>query len=171
MTDDPRPRDPRLVEYGELPELTRGLRALGSARRSPGSLHTLFFMPLIDARRRAAEARSATHCLGAFDPTELARALDRVMERMIAEWPDERPSAKRALKTRMLERVAEYTRALEVLREHAASVMAADEDTRLVAWRAWTTQLAATFDAADRSWVALRAVMDTLPSRPGRERI
>ena len=104
--ENERARDPSQVEYGELPELTRALRALGSSRRGGGSLQSQFFLPLLDARRRAAEARSAAACLRAFDSAELGRALERAIERILAEWPDDRSSARRALRAELLERVS-----------------------------------------------------------------
>jgi hypothetical protein len=163
-----RARDPSQVEYGELPELTRALRALGSARRSGGAMQSQFFLPLLDARRRAALARSAEARVRAFDVVDLNRALARAIERIVAGWPDERPSVRRALHAELVERVSDYARALAMLSERARAALAADEPSRLQAWRAWTVQLAVTFDAADRSWMSLRSVVDVLPqkSRP-----
>ncbi|HEY8176449.1 MAG TPA: hypothetical protein VIF32_12190 [Gemmatimonadaceae bacterium] len=161
-----RARDPSQVEYGELPELTRALRALGSARRSGGPMQTQFFLPLLDARRRAAVARSAAACVRAFDVADLNRALARAIERIVAGWPDKRPSVRRALHAELVERVREYVRALALLSERARAALAADEPSKLQAWRAWTVQLAATFDAADRSWMSLRSVVDALPAKP-----
>src|SRR5437867_7855562 len=142
-----RVRDPSQAEYGELPELTRTLRALGSARRGGGA-GSSFFLPLVEARRRAAEARSAVACLRAFDATPLARALDQAIDRIVADWPDARESARRALRAELVERVSGYLGALKLLTERAHVVMSSDEATRLAAWRSWTVQLAATFDAA-----------------------
>jgi hypothetical protein len=164
--DADRARDPSQVEYGELPELTRALRALGSARQSAGSLQSQFFLPLLDARRRAAEARGAAACVRAFDAAELSRALERAIERIVAEWPDSRSSARRALRAELIERASSYVSALARLTERATAVLSADEATRLDAWRGWTVQLATTFDAADRSWLALRSVVDALPAKP-----
>ena len=158
-------RDPSLVDYGELPELTRALRALGSARRSGGSMQSQFFFPLVDARRRAAEARSASACLGAFDATQLARYLDQTIARIVSGWPDERPSVRRALHAELVERVRPYASALALLKDRATAALAADEPQQLATWRAWTTQLALTFDAADRSWMSLRSVVDILPMK------
>lgn len=160
-----RARDPHHVEYGELPELTRALRALGSSRRSGGSQQSQFFHPLLEARRRAADARSPAACVGAFDAPDLGRALERAIERVVAEWPDSRDSVRRALRAELLERVRDYSRALTRLAERAEAALAADESSRLESWRAWTVQLAATFDAADRSWMSLRSVVDSLPAR------
>jgi hypothetical protein len=122
-------------------------------------------MPLLDARRRAAEARGAAACVRAFDAVELRRALDHALDRIVTQWPDNRASARRALRAELLERVSTYSRALTELTERGSAVLSADEPARLVTWRNWTVQLAATFDAADRSWIALQSVVDSLPKR------
>src|SRR5688572_33433480 len=77
--EEERQRDARSVEYGELPELTRGLRALGSSRHDARALQTVFFQPLMDARRRAADARDPDARMKAFDPRELGRQLDKIV--------------------------------------------------------------------------------------------
>jgi hypothetical protein len=166
MDDGERLRDPRDVAYGELPELTRTLRALGSPRRSSGALQAQFFLPLLEARRRAAEGLAPAASVGAFDATNLRMALDRALQRILEAWPDTRPSARRALLAELGDRVEPYRLALDTLRERATDVLGADEERRLGAWREWTAQLAATFHAADRSWLALRSVIDSLPSKP-----
>jgi len=154
------------VEYGELPELTRTLRALGSARQTGGSLQSQFFFPLLDARRRAAELHAAPARIRVFDAEELRRALDRLLDKIVSAWSDERPSARRALLAELYDRVGDYTRALGVLSQRAASALAADEASRVDTWRAWTVQLAATFDTADRGWLALRSIAEALQSNP-----
>jgi hypothetical protein len=70
----------------------------------------------------------------------------------------------------LLERVREYSGALELLGVHGAAALAADEPERLDAWRAWTVQLAATFGAADRCWLSLRQAVQAIPSRSARGR-
>lgn len=163
--DESRVRDPSQVEYGELPELTRALRALGSSRQAGGTLQSQFFLSLLEARRRAAESRSAIVSVRAFDAAELTRALDRAIDRIIADWPDRRDSARRAMRAQLMERVGDYTRALAKLDDRARAAIGAEESAKLEAWRAWTVQLAATFDAADRSWIALRSLVDAMPRR------
>ena len=157
-----RPPNAASVGYGELPELARALRAMGSTRRSGGERQSHFFLSLIDARRRAADATSPGARVAAFDAAELARALDRAIERILADWPDKRPSARRALRAELGDRIARYAAALAALGTHAERVAAAP-DGDLRAWRAWTAQLAVVFDAADRTWIALQSVVDTLP--------
>ncbi|HJQ20863.1 MAG TPA: hypothetical protein VJ867_10970 [Gemmatimonadaceae bacterium] len=167
MTDDPeRARQPDEVEFGELPELTRGLRAMGSGRKSGGFLQSQFFSPLLDARKRAAFAGDADAALRAFDPADLRRALDRAIDRIIQGWPDTRASARRAVRAELRERTADYQRALDALDERAADVIAARPEDQRELWRRWTRQLASTFDAADRAWLAMRSIVDALPPKP-----
>ena len=158
-----RVRDPAHVEYGELPEVARALRALGSSRQNAGSFQLQFFHALLEARRRAADARSVSARLRAFDASELTRALDRTIERIVLEWPDKRESVRRALRAQLHERANPYSTALTELATLTEAALAADEDAQLTTWRAWTTQLAAVFVAADRSWTALRGVVRALP--------
>ena len=159
---DERIRPPHDVEFGEMPELARALRALGSSRKSGGSWQSQFFFPLIDARRRAADARTPVGKVRAFSVTELLRALDRDIERIVAEWPDARDAARRALRADLIERVSPYANALDELASRANALLDAEGAEQVETWRAWTTQLAAVFEAADRSWMALGPVVDSL---------
>ena len=163
-----RQRDARSVEYGELPELTRGLRALGSARHDARALQNLFFQPLVDALRRAADARDAEGKMKAFEARELSRQLDRVIERIVSEWPDARESARRAVRAQLIERVGPYADALDGLAVRAAELRDADEGERLTAWRSWTGQLVAVFSCADRSWLSLQSAASAISARPSR---
>ena len=151
------------VDFGELPELARAMRAMGSSRRSGGERQSHFFLALLEARRRAEQATSAEGRLEAFDAAELTRALERAIERILGDWPDKRPSVRRALRAELGERVVSYSAALVVLGERRREVAGADERERLTAWRAWTHQLSLTFEAADRAWMALISVSDSLP--------
>jgi hypothetical protein len=156
------------VEYGELPELTRALRAIGSSRRSAGALQSMFFRPLLDARRRAEEARTAAARISAFDAVALREALAQCVDRILADWPDARESARRAIRAELIDRVRVYGDALDRLAERARAAVEAHDTERLGAWREWTMQLQVTFQCADRSWLALRSVVDALPARkPG----
>ena len=75
-------------------------------------------------------------------------------------------SARRALRAELRERARDYRRALDTLDDRAADLLAAStDDERLQSWRAWTIQLAALFDAADRAWMAVRSIVDAIPPR------
>lgn len=166
--EEQRQRDARSVDYGELPELTRGLRALGSARHDARALQNVFFQPLVDALRKAADARDAAGKLKAFEARELARHLDRVLERIVSEWPDARASARRAVRAQLVERVGPYADALDALAIRAAELRDADEGDRLTAWRGWTAQLVTVFSCADRSWLSLQSAASSIPASPPR---
>lgn len=166
--EEERQRDARSVEYGELPELTRGLRALGSSRHDARALQSVFFLPLMDARRRAADARDAEGRVRAFDARELLRQLEKIVDRIVSEWPDARLPARRAVRAQLLERVVPYADALSELDARANELREADEGDRLTAWRRWTEQLATVFSRADRSWVSLQAAARAIPSKPPR---
>lgn len=173
MSEGERQRDATQVDYGELPELARTTRALGSQRRSGasptvGTIQSQFFLPLIEARRRAADARDPGGRIRAFDAKELARQLDKSLDRIVNEWPDARASTRRAVRAQLVERVSGYARALDQLDARASDALAADESSRLQAWRSWTSQLAAAFDAADRCWLSLRSAVETLPAKPAK---
>lgn len=160
-------RAPHEVEFGELPELARALRALGSSRRSAGALQTLFFRALLDARRKAASARTPSARVTAFDPAELAAGLDKCLARIVSDWPDAREPAKRAIRAQLAERTREFTDALAALRIAAAAVESAEPEGQLDAWRAWTVELQRSFHSADRCWLAIQPVVDNLTAKRG----
>jgi hypothetical protein len=169
--DEERQRDASQVAYGELPELTRTTRALGSQRTSGaspavGSMQAAFFQPLLEARRRAADARNAEERVHAFDPRDLSRHLDRAVERIVDDWPDTRTSTRRAVRAQLVERVSGYTGALSLLAQRARELLEADEPSQLQAWRDWTRQLVAVFEAADRCWISLQSAASAIPPRP-----
>ena len=83
-----------------LPELTRSLRALGSARWLRDADHARFFTPLLTARRNAARVRTAEGQVAAFQADRLRRAFTEAVEQMAAarhpkSAPDRRAYAAR----------------------------------------------------------------------------
>jgi hypothetical protein len=168
MVEEPRAREPHEMEFGELPELTRALRALGSSRRNAGAMQALFFRPLLDARKKAESARTPEARLNAFDATELEAGLQRVIDRIVAEWPDAREPARRAIRAQVAERVLDYEAELHRLKDAASSVRSADDAARLDSWRAWTKQLRAVFTCADRTWLAIEMAVKALSGKSRR---
>jgi hypothetical protein len=155
-----------------LPELTRGLRAFGSPRALPGSDHDRFFAPLIDALRivRAGHERAlAAGVLG--KPWRAVESLDATraeagVRAAIAELAANRfPTAapdRRALEAELLDESDELLLALVALGTSERRLTAAPDETRVGAWRGWSSALAAAFAAADRSWTrSLPALCDS----------
>jgi hypothetical protein len=175
--EDPAPAGPDEGAFA-LPEVTRGLRGLGSRRGSPGSDHDRFFAPLLAPLRRAREAAEraapgwprAAAFAGAFDPPRMAAELRDTLAALATErWPESAPD-RRALEAELHDLAEETLEGLDTLGAGTARLRDADDDeTREGAWRAWRTALVRAFAAADRCWLAaLPALAD---SRGGEGRL
>jgi hypothetical protein len=146
-----------------VPELTRTLRAFGSRRGRRGARDNghreqqRFFAPLIDARRGALGLTPGA-AVARFNGAALLAAFDETLRQFAADRYAEAGPARRALQAE-LEDVAEPM--FDALRALAAAgERAATDDDDLRAWRAWSQQLRATFETADRVWLALDAALD-----------
>jgi hypothetical protein len=161
--------DDLLVRCRALPELTRTLRAFGSRRGSRGvrdSAHTdqqRFFAPLLDARRKAWGTREPASTIAAFDAASLAAAFDAILVSFATERHGDNAPARRALTAELIDLSEPLRDALDALKESAGQATAATDDLKL--WRAWAKRLRATFETADRVWLALDAALDASPKR------
>jgi hypothetical protein len=139
-----------------LPELARSLRSLGAQRDACAeSAHAAIFLPLLDARARAA-GKSTNVVLAALRGDALsarieARAVDAAVQGI------EQPARVRAISAQTAELVEPLRGALLGLDELAP---AAREDS--VAWDAWVAQLRRVFAIAD---VACQALTQLLADR------
>lgn len=143
-----------------LPELTRALRAFGSARARPGADHDRFFAPLIEPLRRArvaheralASADAPWSVAEFFDVAVASKALRETLmqlagERFATPGPD-----RRALEAELLDESEEVFDALASLAAARQVLATASDETRASAWRAWSDALGTVFRAADRAW-------------------
>jgi hypothetical protein len=159
-------RDEILARCRAIPELTAALRAFGS-RRGHKSVRAhatadqqRFFAPLLDARRQAVAARTPRAAMAAFDANALTTAFDTALRELAAQRYGENAPARRALEAELIDIAEPLHAALAHLREIAAKAAASDD---LRVWRAWTRQLSATFEAADRVWISMDAALDSNP--------
>jgi hypothetical protein len=163
-------RDIILAHCRVLPELTRALRALGSRRgsravRTSGPSEQIrFFAPLLDARRRAVEADSPLAALEAFDSAPIARAMAAAIHAFAAERCGPDGPAKRALEAELVDLSEPLESAFERLRHASERAGTSLDDLRT--WRAWAAELRATFEVADRIWLALDAALDGVSLPP-----
>jgi len=161
--------DDLLLRCRALPELTRTLRGFGSRRGSRGvrdSAHRdqqRFFAPLLDARRKAWGTREPASTIAAFDATSLASAFDAILDSFATERHGDNAPARRALTAELIDLSEPLRQALDTLRESAAEATAATDDLRR--WRDWAMQLRATFETADRVWLALDGALDSMSWR------
>jgi hypothetical protein len=150
-----------------LPELTHALRAFGSrrghrsTRSTAASDQTRFFAPLLDARREAVRAGTASAAMAAFDADALAAAFESELRSFAAERYADHPPARRALEAELTDLAEPLRTALDALRDAATNAAAEVDDLRL--WRAWAGQLGATFETADRVWLSLDVALDSSP--------
>lgn len=157
--------DDLLDRCRSVPELTRTLRAFGSrrgrrnVRETDASEQQRFFAPLLDARRAAAQATpGGAASIAAFGGSALLLALEQTLQQFAADLHAEPGPARRALEAELVDASEPLVDALRALRDAGAVATESVNDLRL--WRVWSYQLRATFEAADRVWVALDEVLD-----------
>lgn len=160
-------RDELMMRCRTLPELTRALRAFGSRRghRSTRALAAAdqqrFFAPLLEARRRAGAAGPPAAVIDAFSAIQISAELSAALDAFAAERYAQMGPARRALHAELTDIAEPLVVALQELGEAASLVSGSVEDLRL--WRAWASQLRATFETADRVWPLLDIALEGAP--------
>lgn len=146
-----------------LPELTLGLRGLGSARGYPGMDHDRFFAPVLAARRAAERATDPAGRLAAMRAAALGAEVERVLHELaVARYPDN-PAERRALETALEDLSAPIRTSLLDLDTAARDATAASDDAAFVWWRAWTDQCRALLQRIDQCWLALAPLLRRTP--------
>ena len=153
-----------------LPEFTRALRGLASARGLGRSEHKAVFGPLLLARKEAELAATPAARVASFDATRLRRAWLESIESMAAARVPKPGADRRALTARLTECADPALAALPELEHAAARVRAPGGAIKPEAWRAWVAAVQLLFDAADRFWLALEPQLGPTPAlrRKGR---
>lgn len=146
-----------------LPEMTRGLRSLGTSRGGSAQLQTRFFGPLLHARRRIQEPDALEWRVAHFDARALSgRFGETIRELALERFPDSPPD-RRALEAELSEALEPLANTLDVLAEATERIRSDPDGQRFVTWRAWTRQLRRVFLEADRAWASMA---DTLRHTP-----
>jgi hypothetical protein len=172
VDNQPHLADEIISRCQSVPELTRTLRSFGSRRggRRVGDADIArgsaeqrrFFAPLLDARRNAMHSHGAG-AIAAFDANALSASLDATLRGFAADRHSQPGPARRALEAELADLSEPLGLALVELGRVSAQATAAPNDLRL--WRAWSAQLRATFEAADRVWIAVDSALGGVPSR------
>ncbi|MEO7999866.1 MAG: hypothetical protein ABI852_20600 [Gemmatimonadaceae bacterium] len=142
-----------------VPELTRGLRAMGSLRGAQGAAHDRWFAPLLAARRAVAGISDAERQVALVDAPTIAKQLHRVMTDLSKEQAANHPAMQRAIEAALQEESERVLTALDRLALAADVLRVSALDTRLVDWRRWMHALRETFVAADQSWPGCAKVL------------
>ena len=142
-----------------VPELTRGLRTLGSRRAAIGNAHDAWFAPLMAARRAIDGVSDPLRQVTLVDAANLSRAMTTVISQLAAIEAPTDVAAQRAIEA-VLEEAAEPMFVAMTSLALAADVLRRSElDTRLADWRRWIDALRDVFIAADNSWANGSAVL------------
>ena len=144
-----------------LPEVTRGMRSLGTARGGSAALQARFFGPLLAARRRLQEPDALERRVTQFDPLALTQRLNVTIGELATErHPNDAPR-RRSVHAHLEEAVEPLQAQLAALTEATAGVYAAAAGRRFVEWRLWTQRLRRVFLEADRAWSRIVQQLET----------
>lgn len=138
-----------------LPEMTRGLRSLGTPRGGSAQLQTRFFGPLLLARKRLQVPDALEWRVTHFDARALSARLVETIHELAMERFPESPPDRRALEAELGEALEPLAATLHVLAESTERVRSEPDGQRFVSWRAWTRQLRHVFLEADRAWSSM----------------
>jgi hypothetical protein len=150
-----------------VPELTGALRTFGSrrgnrsVRPSAAEEQRRFFAPMLRARREAGDALTPQATIASFDVIALAESTHRALKAFAEQRFVEPGPARRALEAELLDANEVLDACYERLRDAAADAAAAVDE--LQRWRAWSATLRTTFEAADRVWLVVDAVLEATP--------
>lgn len=146
-----------------LPEMTRGLRSLGTARGGSTQLQSRFFGPLLLARRRLQEPEPIEWRVSRFDAAALSARLTATIAELALERYPQSPPDRRAFEAVLEEALEPLSNSLAALAGATGHIGTAGEGRRFVAWRAWTRQLRRVFLEADRAWTSMTHSLQQAP--------
>jgi hypothetical protein len=137
-----------------LPELGRSLRSLG-AQHEPcaEASHAAIFVPLLDARARAAD-RSKEFMLASLKGSTLAGRIETLVAAAAVQGVEE-PAAARAITAQSAELMEPLRRAFMELDGAAQSALHSD-----AAWDDWVARLRAVFVSADVACQSLTKLLN-----------
>jgi len=138
-----------------LPEVTRGMRTLGTTRGGAAALQSRFFGPLLAARRRLQDPDALERRVMQFDAEALTQRLHASITEIAAERHAENPPRRRSLEAHLEEALEPLTIQLAALREATEALHQVESGARFVEWRLWTRRLRRVFIEADRAWAQM----------------
>lgn len=135
-----------------MPELTRGLRSLGSLRGAPGAAHDAWFAPLLTARRTVEGISDPQRQLALLDAAALGRAMEAVMGEIAALERPGNAASQRAVEAAIEEAAEPLFVAIERLALAGDTLRGSAPDTLLADWRRWVGALRDVYAEADEAW-------------------
>lgn len=142
-----------------LPEVARGLRALGAEHRRHAVARERFFAPLLQARRRLEGEEPVDWRVAGFDAETLSERFRAMLAALALERHADRPPHRRALEAGLLDACESLFAQLQRVAESGRAVHAADDSRRFTEWREWAREVRSLFAHADRAWGTVAEVL------------
>jgi len=144
-----------------MPELTRGLRSLGSLRGAPGAAHDAWFAPLLAARRAVHGVSDPDRQLELMDAGNIARAMTAAMGEIAVLAVPHDAAAQRGIEAALEEEAEGMFAALERMNVAANALRGSAGDTKIADWRRWVGVVREVYAAADDAWGRAREELRT----------
>lgn len=140
-----------------MPELTRGLKSLGSSRGTPAEAHDRWFAPLLAARRSVEGVSDPARQVMLLDAATLAKEMERAIGEIAAAKAPGNAAEQRAVVAALEEEAEAMFTAIEILGLAGDALCGGALDTRIADWRQWIETLRGVFAAADDAWTGIAA--------------
>jgi len=138
-----------------MPELTRGLKSLGSSRGTPVAAHDRWFAPLLAARRSVEGVSDPARQVLLLDAATLTKEIERAIAEIAASAAPGDPAEQRAVEAALEEEAASLFTAIGIMGLAGDALRGGALDTRIADWRQWVETVRAVFAAADESWTGI----------------
>ncbi len=138
-----------------MPELTRGLKSLGSSRGTPAAAHDRWFAPLLAARRSVEGVSDPARQVMLLDAATLAKEIERAISEISATKAPGDAAEQRAVEAALEEEAASVFTAIEIMGLAGDALRGGALDTRIADWRRWVETVRGVFAAADDAWTGI----------------
>jgi len=140
-----------------MPELTRGLKSLGSSRGTPVVAHDRWFAPFLAASRSVEGVSDPARQVRLLDAAALAKEIERAIAEIAASKAPGDPAEQRAVEAALEEEATAVFTAIEMMGLAGDALRGGAHDTRIADWRQWVETVRAVFAAADDAWTGIAA--------------
>lgn len=140
-----------------MPELTRGLKSLGSSRGTPVEAHDRWFAPLLAARRSVVGVSDPARQVMLLDAAQLTQEIERAIAEIAATHAPGDAAEQRAVEAALEEEAESVFRAIGIMGLAGDALRGGALDTRIADWRRWVETVRAVFAAADEAWAGIAA--------------
>lgn len=140
-----------------MPELTRSLRAFGSAVGDNEAQHDRWFAPLLTLRRTLVGVSDPLRQVALFNADELNAELNRSLVELAAQRAGGDAARGRALEAVFEEETEPVRVSLARAGLAASALEGSAPDSRLADWRRWVDSLRELYERADSAWPKIAA--------------